>query len=142
MYHLHETLMIAGEFEQAAEAYSNALRLDADYSRPAPTWLWLIGLDRFDEASDVLKQGVDRGLSPAVYKRLYLIAFLKGDTQSMERHIQWFVGKPDEYQVRELQARCWLCRRRNEASRVLRRPRRWLRRADCRLRKPGSFPTK
>ena len=32
-YHLHgNSLIIAGEFEQAAEAYRAALRLDADYS--------------------------------------------------------------------------------------------------------------
>src|SRR6185436_16863937 len=99
VYHLHgNSLMIAGEFEQAAEAYSTALRLDADYSLPrANLALALIGLDRFDDASEVIKQGVARGLEPGgFYKRLYLIAFLKGDTQSMERQIQWFAGKPDE----------------------------------------------
>jgi serine/threonine protein kinase/tetratricopeptide (TPR) repeat protein len=120
VYHLHgNSLMIAGEFEQAAEAYTTALRLDADYTLPrANLALALIGLERFDEASEVIRQGLERGLEPGgFYKRLYLIAFLKGDTQSMERHIQWFAGKPDEYQVRELQARAFaFAGRRNEAS--------------------------
>jgi len=123
VYHLHgNSLMIAGEFEQAAGAYSTALRLDADYSLPrANLALALIGLERFDEAQAVIKQGMDRGLDPnGFYKRLYLIAFLKGDTQSMERQIEWFTGRPDEYQIRELQARSFaFAGRRREASKSL-----------------------
>jgi tetratricopeptide (TPR) repeat protein/predicted Ser/Thr protein kinase len=123
VYHLHgNSLMIAGEFELAAEAYRAALRLDADYSLPrANLALALIGLDRFDEAREVIKQGMDRGLDPnGFYKRLYLIAFLKGDTQSMERQVEWFTGRPDEYQIRELQARSLaFAGRRREASKTL-----------------------
>jgi tetratricopeptide (TPR) repeat protein len=120
VYHLHgNSLMIAGEFEQAAEAYRSALRLDADYSLPrANLALALIGLDRFDEAQQVIKQGLDRGLDPnGFYKRLYLIAFLRGDAESMARYVEWFNGRADEYQVRELQARSLaFAGRRREAS--------------------------
>ena len=123
VYHLHgNSLMIAGEFEQAAEAYRGALRLDADYSLPrANLALALIGLDRFDEAREVIKQGADRGLDPnGFYKRLYLIAFLEGDARSMERQLEWFTGRPDEYQMRELQARSFaFAGRRRESSRIL-----------------------
>jgi tetratricopeptide (TPR) repeat protein len=120
VHHLHgNSLVIAGEFEQAAEAYRTALRLDADYSLPrANLALALIGLNRFDEAQEILKQGLDRGLDPnGFYKRLYLIAFLKGDQESMDRHAEWFNGKADEYQIRELQARSFaFAGRRREAS--------------------------
>src|SRR6266850_897896 len=123
VYHLHgNSLMIAGEFEQAAEAYRGALRLDADYSLPrANLALALIGLDRFDEAREVIRQGTDRGLDPnGFYKRLYLIAFLEGDARSMERQLEWFTGRPDEYQMRELQARSFaFAGRRRESSRIL-----------------------
>src|SRR6185295_7922171 len=58
-YHLHgNPLMIAGEFERAAEAYRAALRLDADYSLPrANLALALIALNHFDEAEEIVNQG-------------------------------------------------------------------------------------
>ncbi|HJZ78692.1 MAG TPA: protein kinase [Pyrinomonadaceae bacterium] len=121
VYHLHgNSLMIAGEFDQAAEAYRTALRLDADYGLPRSNLaLALIGLERFDEAQEIIKQGLDRGLDPNnFYKRLYLIAFLKGDSQALEHQAELFTGKADEYQSRELQARAFaFAGRRREASR-------------------------
>lgn len=119
-YHLHgNSLMIAGEFEQAAKAYREALRLAADYSLPrANLALALIGLNRFDEAEEVIHQGAARGLdSGGFHNRLYLIAFLKGDMQSMERQVEWFTGRSDEYQIREFHARSLaFAGRRQEAS--------------------------
>jgi tetratricopeptide (TPR) repeat protein len=120
VYHLHgNSLMIAGEFEQAAESYRSALRLDADYTLPrANLGLALIGLNRFDEAQDVIKQGLDRGLDPkGFYKRLYLIAFLRSDAESLARYAEWFIGKPEEYQMRELQGHSFaFAGKRREAS--------------------------
>ena len=57
-YHLHgNSLMIAGEFEQAAAAYRAALGLDADFALSrANLALALIGLNRFDEAQTVIDQ--------------------------------------------------------------------------------------
>jgi tetratricopeptide (TPR) repeat protein len=122
-YHLHgNSLMIAGEFEQAAEAYRAALRLDADYSLPrANLALALMELNRFDEAREVIQQGVDRGLdSSGFHNRLYLIGFLKGETQLMESQVEWFTGRSDEYQIREFQARSFaFAGRRQEASKGL-----------------------
>jgi serine/threonine protein kinase/tetratricopeptide (TPR) repeat protein len=119
-YHLHgNSLMIAGQYEQAAEAYRGALRLDADYALArANLALALIGLNRFDEAQEVIQQATARGLdSSGFHNRLYLIGFLKHDDQLMERQVQWFTGRPDEYQIRELQARSYaFAGRRLEAS--------------------------
>src|SRR6266540_1323349 len=118
--HIHgNSLMIAGEYEQAAEAYRAALRLDADLSLSrANLALALIGLNRFDEAQEVIEQGLARGLdSSGFHNRLYLIAFLKGDAQTMQRQVAWFAGRPDEYQMREAQARSFAFGgRRREAS--------------------------
>jgi Tfp pilus assembly protein PilF len=99
--------MISGEYEHAAEAYRVALRLDADQSLSrANLALALIGLNRFDEAREVIEQGQARGLdSIRFHNRLYLIAFLKGDAEAMQRQVAWCAGKPDEYQMREIQAR-------------------------------------
>jgi eukaryotic-like serine/threonine-protein kinase len=117
--HTHgNSLMIAGEFEQAAEAYRVALRLDADQSLSrANLALALIGLNRFDEAREVIEQGQARGLdSIRFHNRLYLIAFFKGDAQAMQRQVAWCAGKPDEYQMREIQARSFaFAGRRREA---------------------------
>src|SRR5436190_3396423 len=119
-FHLHgNSLMIAGEFEQAAEAYRSTLRLDPDYSLSrANLALALIGLNRFDEAQQIIEEGLQRGLdSNGFHNRLYIIGFLKQDAQLMERQVQWFSGRPDEYQIRELQARALaFAGRRREAS--------------------------
>ncbi len=120
-YHLHgNSLMIAGEFEQALEAYGSVLRLDADYSLSrANLALALIGLNRFEEARQIIEQGFQRGLdSNGFHNRLYLIAFLNRDNELMERQVKWFSGRPDEYQIRELQGRAFaFAGKRQEASR-------------------------
>ncbi|MCI0389930.1 MAG: protein kinase [Acidobacteria bacterium] len=107
-YHTHgNSLVIAGEFEQAAEAYRAALRLNADFALSrAHLALSLIGLNRFDEAQEVIEQGMARRLDSSAFRnRLYLIAFLKGDAQAMHGQVEWFAGRPDEYQMREIHAR-------------------------------------
>jgi tetratricopeptide (TPR) repeat protein len=122
-FHLHgNSLMIAGEFEQAAEAYREALRLDVDFALSrANLALALIGLNRFDEAQAVIEQGIARHLdSSGLHNRLYLIGFFKGDAEAMKRQVEWFAGRPEEYQIRELQARSLaFAGRRREASETL-----------------------
>src|SRR4030095_820834 len=102
-HHLHgNSLMIAGEYEQAAEAYRAALRLAPAYplSLPNPS-LALIGLNRFDQAQEVIEEGLARHSDSAGFRnRLYLIAFLKGDAESMGRQAAWFTGRPGEDQSR------------------------------------------
>ncbi|HJQ67841.1 MAG TPA: protein kinase [Blastocatellia bacterium] len=108
VYHTHgNSLIIAGEYEQAAESYRAALRLDPDFALSrANLALSLIGLNRFDEAQQLIDEGIARHLdSGGFHNRLYLIAFLRGDQQAIDRHVEWFTGRPDEYQVREMQAR-------------------------------------
>jgi eukaryotic-like serine/threonine-protein kinase len=119
-FHLHgNTMMIAGEFEQAAAAYRTVLRLDPDYSLSrANLALALIGLNRFDEANQIIEEGLQRGLdSNGFHNRLYIIGFLKQDAPLMQRQVEWYTGRPDEYQIRELQARALaFAGRRREAS--------------------------
>jgi serine/threonine protein kinase/Tfp pilus assembly protein PilF len=119
-HHLHgNSLTIAGEYEQAAEAYRAALRLDGDFALSrANLALSLIGLNRFDEAQEVIEEGLARNLdSGGFHNRLYLIAFLKGDAQAIDRQVEWFTGRPDEYQIREIQARSFAFRgQRRQAS--------------------------
>lgn len=107
-FHLHgNSLMIGGQFEQAADAYRSALSLDPDYSLSRSNLaLALMGLNRFNEAQEVIQQGIDRGLdTSSFHNRLYLIALLRGDDQEAQRNADWFAGKSDEYQMREIHAR-------------------------------------
>lgn len=109
-YHIQgNSLMIAGDFTQAIESYREALRLDPDLALSrANLALGLIGLNRFDEAQKIIEEGITHGQDSAGFRnRLYLIAFLKGDTASMQRHVDWFAGRADEYQIRETQARAF-----------------------------------
>jgi eukaryotic-like serine/threonine-protein kinase len=119
-YHLHgNSLIITGEYEQAAEAYRSALRLDADFALSrASLALCLIGLNRFDEAQEVIEEGLARHMdSGGFHNRLYLIAFFKDDAQAIDRQVEWFTGRPDEYQIREIQARSFaFAGRRRQAS--------------------------
>jgi serine/threonine protein kinase/tetratricopeptide (TPR) repeat protein len=122
-FHLHgNSLMIAGQFAQAAEAYQEALRLDVDFALSrANLALALIGLNRFDEAQAVIEQGVARHLdSSGFHNRLYLIGFVRDDAAAMKRQVEWFAGRPEEYQIREIQARSLaFAGRRREASETL-----------------------
>jgi len=119
-HHLHgNSLVMAGEYAQAAEAYRAALRLDVDNSLSrANLSLALIALNRFEEAQDVIEEGLARHLdSPGFRNRLYLIAFLQGDAESMGQQAEWFNGRLDEYQIREVQARSFaFAGRRRKAS--------------------------
>jgi eukaryotic-like serine/threonine-protein kinase len=122
-FHLHgNSLMIAGEYKPAAEAYRATLRLEPDYSLSrANLALAMIGLNRFDEAEQIIHEGMARGLdNSGFHNRLYLIGFLKQDEQLMKQQVEWFTGRPDEYQIREFQARSLaFAGRRLEASRSL-----------------------
>ncbi len=107
-HHIHgNSLVITGQYEQAVETYRTALRLDADYALSrANLTLSLMGLNRFDEARVAIAEGQARGAdSNAFRNRLFLLAFLKSDEVEMSRQVQWFAGRPDEYQMREWQAR-------------------------------------
>ncbi|MGH9839534.1 MAG: protein kinase domain-containing protein [Blastocatellia bacterium] len=106
-FHLHgNTNLISGQYEKALAAYREALRLDADYGLSrANLGLSLIKLNRFDEAREVVEQGLRQQLDfGSFHNRLYLIAFLRQDTVEMNRHVEWFAGKKEEYQISEFQA--------------------------------------
>ncbi|MBS1811331.1 MAG: protein kinase [Acidobacteria bacterium] len=107
-HHVHgNSLVITGQYAQAVETYRTVLRLDADYALSrANLALSLIGLNRFEEAQAVIAEGQARGADiSGFHSRLFLLAFLKGDAAEMARQTEWFVGRPDEYQMCEWRAR-------------------------------------
>jgi len=88
-----------GQFDRAIEAARGAVRLNpssaSGYSLLAGAFL---GLNRFDEAKEVIGQGQAQKLDTTPMRRLlYRIAFVQGDAAMMQQQIDWLSGKPDEY---------------------------------------------
>ncbi|MDX2033172.1 MAG: protein kinase [Blastocatellia bacterium] len=106
-FHLHgNTYLIAGQYEKAAAAYREALRLDADYELSRSNLaLALIKMGDPDKAAEALAQSPSRNAEfSSIHNRLYLIAFLRQDEAGMRQQIAWFAGKRDEYQIAEFEA--------------------------------------
>jgi tetratricopeptide (TPR) repeat protein len=58
----------------------------------------LVGLNRFDEAKQVIAKAQAQKLDTTAMRRtLYRIAFVQGDAASMQQQIEWLKGRPDEY---------------------------------------------
>jgi eukaryotic-like serine/threonine-protein kinase len=98
-YHiLGDAYMAEGQYERAAEALREAVRLApdrvGDYDNVANA---LLGLGRFDEARQTVAQEQARKLDNFVSRAaLYAVDFLRGDTSGMAEQQQWFAGKPAE----------------------------------------------
>src|SRR5262249_32266772 len=88
-----------GLYDKATEAAREAVRLNPNsasgYSLLAAG---LAGLNRLDEAKQVIAQAQSQKLETTAMRRvLYRIAFVQGDTATMEQQLEWLKGKPDEY---------------------------------------------
>ena len=86
---------LIGDYEQAANFGSQALRLDpgsvAWYENVATAD---IALMRLDEARGVLNAASSRKLEdPSIHTDVYALAFLEGDTNAMKREMDCSVGK-------------------------------------------------
>ena len=95
-----------GPFDKAIENGHQAIQLNP---KAAGSYVNLavgfIGLNRFDEARDILRQALAQKLETTnLHARLYHIAFLKGDAAGMKEQLDWAAGKPDEYQAQNWQA--------------------------------------
>ncbi len=91
---LANALIRLGQFEQAVEPLREAIRLDPRfipaYANLAGT---LLALNRPDEARAVLQQAAERKLTFAGARRLsYFVAFVQGDTKTMERELEASIG--------------------------------------------------
>jgi eukaryotic-like serine/threonine-protein kinase len=88
-----------GQYEKAAEAYRESLRLapdneDAQYQNLASS---LLALQQFDEARRTIEQAQARKLDGSFFHdALYTLAFLRGDSSVMAEQQKWYAGKPEE----------------------------------------------
>ena len=97
---------LVGPFDKAITEAREALRLNP---KAAGAYVNLavafIGLNRFDEAKEILQQALALKLeTSAMHTRLYQIAFLQGDASAMKQQIDWTTGKQDEYLGQNWQA--------------------------------------
>ena len=95
-----------GQFDKALEEARESIRLNPNsasgYSLSAAAY---VGLNRFDEAREIIGQALAQKLeTTAMHRTLYRIAFVGGDMTTMEQQIQWAKGKPDEYVAQNWQA--------------------------------------
>jgi serine/threonine protein kinase/tetratricopeptide (TPR) repeat protein len=86
-----------GEYEKAAEITKRGMAL-----RPEEVAFhenlanYVLALQRFDEARQILHQGPARELADAIpHNTLYALAFLAADTGAMDEEQKWFVEHPD-----------------------------------------------
>src|SRR5258708_37674282 len=93
---LANTYTLVGPFEKAIENAQDAIRLNPVDARPyANLAVAFIGLNRFDEANDVLRRALSQKLETLkMHARLYQVAFVAGEAAGRKKRPQW-VGAPE-----------------------------------------------
>ena len=96
---------LVGPFEKAIENAQEAVRLNPTDARPyANLAVAFMGLNRFDEAKDVLRRALSQKLETTnMHARLYHIAFVQGDAAAMKEQLDWAAAKPEEAQTWQAQ---------------------------------------
>jgi serine/threonine protein kinase/Flp pilus assembly protein TadD len=96
---LSDRYFVTGQFEKAAEAAREALRINPNnavgYENLGQAFM---GLSRFAEAKEVYDQALQQKIDATdFHSALYQIAFVSGDAAAMQQEVEWAAGKPDEY---------------------------------------------
>ena len=91
--------LTTGEFEKSLGEYLETLRLapraEIPYRNLASAY---IRLDRLIEATQVIERARAQQLDGSrLHQRLLEIAYIQNDQQAAAREIQWYAGKPEEY---------------------------------------------
>jgi serine/threonine protein kinase len=90
-----------GQHEKSLRESQESLRLEPSVTGYANTSLEYIYVNQLDQAKAVLDQALARKLDGGNLRTIiYLLAFLRGDTATMEQQLAWGSGKPgDEDQL-------------------------------------------
>ncbi len=88
----------AGQFEKAVDEYRELLLLDQKqafaFGNLAES---LLNLNRYSEAKEVLDQALKQNVSYLdMHELLFRLAFVRGDSQGMEKEARWAEGKDGE----------------------------------------------
>jgi len=96
---------LVGPFEKAIENAQAAITLNPADARPyANLAVAFMGLNRFDEAKEVLHRALSQKLETTkMHARLYHIAFIQSDAAAMNEQLLWAATKPEEAQTWQAQ---------------------------------------
>ncbi|HKP35467.1 MAG TPA: protein kinase [Pyrinomonadaceae bacterium] len=86
---------LIGPFEKAVEEAGEAARLNPKEAKAQSNMAaGFAGLNRFDEAQQVVQQAMSQKLeTELMHTLLYRIAFIKGDAAGMKQQLDWAAGK-------------------------------------------------
>jgi len=86
-----------GLYQKGVKESKQAIRLGPDNPYSFSSLIWnYIALDRLTDALDVYKQARERKLDSSIFTiQLYTLAFLKGDTESMQRYLAASLERPE-----------------------------------------------
>jgi eukaryotic-like serine/threonine-protein kinase len=89
----------AGALDKAMEEAREAIRLNPNTAPPRDNLATaLIELNRFDEAKQVYEQALEQKLDSIFFRNnLHAIAFVQNDAAGMKQQLDWWIGKPGEY---------------------------------------------
>jgi hypothetical protein len=95
-----------GQYEEGLKEGLEAARLQPEAEQPYRRQLdAYICLDRLPEARELMDKLRVQGLGGArIHQRFLEMAYVAGDQAAVDREIQWFAGKPEEYLSLGLQA--------------------------------------
>jgi serine/threonine protein kinase/tetratricopeptide (TPR) repeat protein len=96
---LSDSYLRIGQFEKAAAEAREGLRLNPNtavgYLNLAQAF---IVLNRLADAKEVVEQALHQKLDATdIHSYLYQVAFVGGDSATMQQQLDWARGKPDEY---------------------------------------------
>jgi eukaryotic-like serine/threonine-protein kinase len=94
---LGNAYLFQGQYEKAAAAYRESLRLVPDNLALDGNLVdALFALQRFDEARRLIREAQARNLDDStLHMGVYSLAFLEKDSRTMAAEHQWFAGQPD-----------------------------------------------
>ena len=94
------------QFEKGLEEAREAIRLNPNSaSGHSILATCFVGLNRFDEAKDVIHKAFSQKLENlTMHQNLYRMAFVEGDATGMKQEIDWTRGKSEEYAAQTWQA--------------------------------------
>jgi serine/threonine protein kinase/tetratricopeptide (TPR) repeat protein len=94
---LGNSYLFRGQYEKAAAAYRESLRLVPDNVSLYENLVYpLLALQRFDEARQLIREAQARNLDDyTLHMGLYSLAFFADDSRTMATEQQWLAGAPD-----------------------------------------------
>ena len=96
----------AGALDKAMEEAREAIRLNPNTAPPRDNLATaLMELNRFDEAKQVYQQALEQNLDSIFFRNnLHAIAFVQHDATGMKQQLDWWTGKPGDYNAVNWQA--------------------------------------